>query len=87
MHMTDWAEAQKEDSVLSMVLDWLEAQKKTGLRTLLGEYSFSEEAGLILQNHQNFTIHQKVLYLNSMSKGENEDLLLSAVQRHIGSPL
>ena len=25
MHMTDWAEAQKEDPVLSTVLDWLEA--------------------------------------------------------------
>ena len=26
MHVTDWAEAQREDSVLSMVLEWLEAQ-------------------------------------------------------------
>ena len=25
MHVTDWAEAQREDSVLSAVLDWLEA--------------------------------------------------------------
>ena len=25
MYMTDWAEAQREDSVLSAVLDWLEA--------------------------------------------------------------
>ena len=25
MHMTDWAEAQREDLVLSAVLDWLEA--------------------------------------------------------------
>ena len=25
MHMTDWAEAQKEDSVLSTVSEWLEA--------------------------------------------------------------
>ena len=43
MHVTDWAEAQREDSVLSMVLDWLEAQKKTDLKTLLGEYASSEE--------------------------------------------
>ena len=28
MHMTDWAEAQREDSVLSMILDWLKAWKK-----------------------------------------------------------
>ena len=25
MHVTDWAEAQREDPLLSMVLDWLEA--------------------------------------------------------------
>ena len=35
MHVTDGAEAQREDSVLSMVLEWLEAQKKTDLKTLL----------------------------------------------------
>ena len=29
MHMTDWAEAQREHPVLSAALDWLEAQKKT----------------------------------------------------------
>ena len=28
MHVTDWAEAQREDSVLSAVLHWLEAQKE-----------------------------------------------------------
>ena len=28
MHVTDWTEAQREDSVLSMILDCLEAQKK-----------------------------------------------------------
>ena len=33
MHVTDWAEAQREDPVLSAVLDWLEAQKKTDLKT------------------------------------------------------
>ena len=36
MHVTDWTEAQREDSVLSMVLERLEAQKKTDLKTLLG---------------------------------------------------
>ena len=40
MHVTDWAEAQREDPVLSAVLDWLEAQKKTDLKTLLGEHAF-----------------------------------------------
>ena len=44
--MTDWKEAQREDTVLSTALDWLEAQKKTDLKTLLGEHASSEE-GLI----------------------------------------
>ena len=43
MHMIDWAEAQREDPVLSAVLDWLEAQKKTDLKTLLGEHASSKE--------------------------------------------
>ena len=28
MHVTDWAEAQKEDPVLSAVLDWLGVSEK-----------------------------------------------------------
>ena len=43
MQVTDWAEAQREDSVLSAVLDWLEAQKKTDLKILLGEHASSKE--------------------------------------------
>ena len=44
MHVTDWAEAQREDPVLSSTfLDWLEAQKKTDLKTLLREHASSEE--------------------------------------------
>ena len=81
MHMTDWAEAQREDPVLSTALDWLEAQKKTDLKTLLGEHASSEEGQLILQNWQNFTIHQKAKYLHSMPKGDNEDLLLFVVPK------
>ena len=54
MHMTAWAEAQREDPVLSAVLDWIEAQKKADLKTLLGEHAPSEEGWLILQNQQNF---------------------------------
>ena len=79
MHMTDWAEAQTEDPVLSTVLDWIEAQKKTDLKTLLGEHASSEEGQLILWNWQNFMIHQKALYLHSMPKGKSEDLLLFVV--------
>ena len=43
MHVTDWAEAKREDSVLSIVLDWLEAQGKTDLKTLLEEHASSKE--------------------------------------------
>ena len=46
MHVTDWAEAQKEDLMLSTVLDRLKAQKKTDLKALLAEHASSEEAGL-----------------------------------------
>ena len=81
MHVTDWAEAQREDSVLSTVLNWLEAQKKTDLKTLLRKHASSEEGRLILQNHQNFMIHQKALYLCSMPKDEKEDLLLFVVPK------
>ena len=58
MHVTDWAEAQKEDPMLSTVLNWLKAQKKTDLKALLAEHASSEEGQLILRNWQNFIIHQ-----------------------------
>ena len=81
MHVTDWAESQRNNLVLSLVFDWLEAQKKTDLKTLLGQHASSEEGWLILWNHQNFTIHQKALYLCLMPKSENEDLLLFIVPK------
>ena len=81
MHVNDWAEAQREDPMLSTVMDWLKAQKKTDLKALLAEHTYSEEGQLILQNQQNFTIHQGALYLCSMPKGETEDLLLFIVPK------
>ena len=76
MHVTDWAEAKKEDPMLSAVLDWLKAQRKTDLKVLLAEHTSSEEGSLILWNWQNFMIHQGAFYLCSMPTGETEDLLL-----------
>ena len=81
MHVTNWATAQKEDPVLDAVLHWLEARKKTDLRTPLGEHASSEEGQMVWRNCQNFMIPQNALYLHSMSKGENEDLLLFIVLR------
>ena len=81
MHMTDWAETQREDPVLNAVLNWLEAQKKTDLKTLLGEHASSKEGQLVWRNCQNFMIHEKALYLHSMPKGKNEDLLLFVVPK------
>ena len=43
MHVKDWAESQREDSMLSAVLDWLKAQKKTDLKALLVEHASSKE--------------------------------------------
>ena len=81
MHVTDLATAQKEDPKLDAVLQWLESKKKTDLRTLLREHALSEEGWIIWRNHQNFTILQGNLYLRSMQKGENEDLLLFVVPK------
>ena len=75
MHVTDWAKAQIEDLMLSTVLDWLKAWKQANLKMLLAEHAPSEEGILILQNWQNFAIHQGTLYLHSIPKGKTEDLL------------
>ena len=48
MHVTDWAEAQREDPMLSAVLDWWKAEKKTDLKVLLTEHTLSREGQLIL---------------------------------------
>ena len=81
MHVTDWATAQREDPVLDAVLNWLEAQKRTDLRTLLGEHASSKEGQMVWQNHQNIMTLQNTLYLCSMPKGENENLLLFVVPK------
>ena len=76
MHVTNWATAQREEPELDAVFHWLEAKKKTDLRTLPGEHTSSEEGQMVWRNHQNFMVLQDSLYLHSMPKGENEDLLL-----------
>ena len=81
MHVTNWAAAQREDLELDAVLHWLEAKKKTDLRTLLGEHASSEEGQIIWRNFQNFMVLPDALYLQSMPKGENEDLLLFMVPK------
>ena len=81
MQVTHWAAAQKEEPVLNTILNCLGTQKKTSLRTLLGEHTSSEEVQMVLRNCQNFTILQNALYLHSMPKGENEDLLLFVVMK------
>ena len=81
MHVTNWATAQKEDPKLDAVLQWLESKKKTDLRTLLGEHASSEEGQMVWRNCQNFTTLQGTLYLGSIPKGENEDMLLFVVPK------
>ena len=81
MHITNWAAAQREDPELDAVLHWLEAKKKTDLRTLLREHVSSQEGQIVWRNHQNFMVLQDALYLHSMPKGENEDLLLFIVPK------
>ena len=67
---------QREDPELDAVLHWLEAKKKTDLRTLLREHASSEEGQIVWRNCQNFMVLLDGLYLHSMPKGENEDILL-----------
>ena len=67
--------------MLCAVLDWLKAQKKKDLKALLTEQTSSKEGQLILQNQQNFMIHQGALYLCSMPKGKTEDPLLIVVPK------
>ena len=81
MHVTNWAAAQREDPELDAVLQWLESKKKTDLRTLLGEYVSSKEGQMVWRNYQNFTTLRGTLYLSSIPKGENEDLLLFMVPK------
>ena len=81
MHVTDWAEAQREDPMLSAVLDWLKAQKQTDLKVLLAKHTSCEKGKWILQNWQNFVIHQGTLYLLITPKGETEDLLIFMVPK------
>ena len=81
MHVTDLAEALREDPMLSAMLDWLKSQKQTNLKMLLEEHTSSEEGKLVLWSCQNFTIHQGALYLSSMPKAETEDLLLFTVPK------
>ena len=71
----------KKDPELDAVLHWLEAKKKTDLRTLLREYPSSEKGWIMWRNYQNFMVLQDALYLHSMPKGENEDLLLFMVPK------
>ena len=42
-HVIDWADAQREDPMLSAVLDWLKVQKKTDVKAFLVEYASSKE--------------------------------------------
>ena len=81
MHVTNWAAAQREDPKLHAVLHWLETKKKADLRTLLGEHASREEGQIVWRNCQNLTVLQDALYLCSMPKGENEDLLLFIVPK------
>ena len=80
MHVTDWAEAQKEDPELDAVLQWL-GSKKADLRMLLGECITSKEGRMVWRNCQNFTSLQGTLYLRSTLKGEDEYLLLFVVPK------
>ena len=47
----------------------------------LGECASNEESQMVWRNCQNFMVLQDALYLHSMPKGENEDILLFIVPK------
>ena len=79
MHVAIWAAAQRQDPELDAVLHWLEAKKRTDLKTLLREHASREGSQIVWRNCQHLMVLQDALYLCSMPKGENEDLLLFLV--------
>ena len=84
MHVTDWANAQREDPVLSAVLDWLKAQKQTNLKTLLAEHASSEEGKLVLWNQQNF--HDSPESLVPMLSAQRQNWRPPALHSSQGAP-
>ena len=76
-----------QDNAVADALSWIttslgpESKKKTDLRTLFGEHALSKEVQMVWRNRQNFTTFQGTLYLHSIPKGENEDLLLFMVPK------
>ena len=66
---------------MDAVLQWLDSRKKADLRTLLGECIMSKEGWMVWRNRQNFISLQGTLYLCSIPKGEDEDLLLFVVPK------
>ena len=81
MHVTDWAEAQKEDPMLSTMLDWLKAQKKTDLMALLAEHTSSEERLADLTELAEFHNSSRSLVPVLNAQGETKDILLFVVPR------
>ena len=80
MHVTDWAKAQREDPVLSAVVDWLEAQKD-GLKDTFSRACLKSGGLTDLAELTELHDSPESLYLGSMPKGENDNLLLFTVPK------
>ena len=82
MHVTNWEEAQGEDTLLATCHKWMSTKKDVPLqkrdallKTCMGEHSDSEEGKALFRARNNFIMKKGMLYVNIMPKGETEGLL------------
>ena len=86
MHITNWEEAQCEDTLLAACHKWLSMkrsitpQKRDALlKECMGEHSTSEEGKALFHVRNNLTMRKGLMYVNIMPKGETEGLLAFVV--------
>ena len=86
MHVTDWAEAQKEDPELDAVLQWLGSKKKADLRTLCGECVMGEKGQMVWRNCQNFNLSRVLSIYAPPPREKMRICCYSWCPKHIGLP-
>ena len=80
--MTNWEEAQGEDTLLAACCKWMSTKKDVPLpkrdallKTCMGEHSDSEEGKALFRARNNLIMEKGMLYMCIMPKGETEGLL------------
>ena len=86
MHVTNWAEVQGEDVLLSAFRKWMHTRKDVSLqkrdallRRCIGKHSDLEEGKALFCIRNSFTMKKGMLYVNTMPKGKTKGLLAFVV--------